>query len=135
LIEDDTDALLDALSAGTLDAALIGIGRYDRPPSDVKSLLVAREPLVVAVHPRHRCAARGAIPLRELRDDPIVTLTRASKLRTTLEMACHGVGFVPRIAAETTDLADVVELTGEQLGVAVLPRSGWVPSPAWSSCA
>src|SRR5215831_2452496 len=42
LIEDQTDALLAALAAGQLHAALIGQGRYDRPPSDVESLLVAR---------------------------------------------------------------------------------------------
>jgi len=37
LIEDETDALLGALATGELDAALIGLGRYDRPPRDVKS--------------------------------------------------------------------------------------------------
>jgi DNA-binding transcriptional LysR family regulator len=123
LIEDETDALLAALVAGELHAALIGMSRYDRPPSDLQSLLVAREPVVVAVHPRHRLAGRSLIPLRALRDEPIVTLTRASKLRSTLETACRGAGFVPRIVAETSDLGVVVELAAEQLGVAVLPQS------------
>ena len=123
LIEDQTDALLAALGAGEVDAALIGMSRYDRAPRDLQSLLVAREPVVVAVHPRHRLAGRGPLPLRALRDEPIVTLTRGSKLRSTLETACHSVGFVPRIVAETSDLAVVVELAAEQLGVAVLPQS------------
>jgi DNA-binding transcriptional LysR family regulator len=123
LVEDETDALLAGLVGGDLDAALIGMGRYDRRPRDVQSQLVAREPVVVAVHPRHRLAGRGVIPLRALRDEPIVTLTRASKLRSTIEAACHGAGFVPRIVAETSDLAVVVELAAEQLGVAVLPQS------------
>jgi DNA-binding transcriptional LysR family regulator len=123
LIEDQTDTLLATLTTGELDAALIGMGRYDRTPRDVQSLLVAREPVVVAVHPRHRLAGRGPVPVRALRDEPIVTLTRASKLRSTLETACHGAGFVPRIVAETSDLAVVVELAAEQLGVAVLPQS------------
>src|SRR6516162_10976519 len=43
LIEDQTDALLAALAAGQLHAALIGHGRYDRPPTETESLLVARE--------------------------------------------------------------------------------------------
>jgi len=123
LIEDQTDALLAALATGELDAALIGMGRYDRAPRDMQSLLVAREPVVVAVHPRHPLARRSPIPLRALRDEPIVTLTRASKLRSTLETACHAAGFVPRIVAETSDLAVVVELAAERLGVAVLPQS------------
>ena len=123
LIEDETDALVAGLIAGELHAAVIGLGRYDRPPPNLRSLLVAREPVVVAVDPRHRLAGRGPIPLRALRDEPIVTLTRASKLRSTLESACQGAGFVPWIVAETSDLAVVVELAAEQLGVAVLPRS------------
>jgi DNA-binding transcriptional LysR family regulator len=124
LIEDQTDALLAALAAGELHAALIGQGRYDRPPPNVESLLVAREPVVAAVHPTHPLAGRGQIPLRALRAEPIVTLTRASKLRSNLETACQAAGFAPRIAAETSDLAVVVELAAEQVGVAVLPASG-----------
>ena len=54
----------------------------------------------------------------------MVTLTQASKLRSTLETACHAAGFVPRIAAETSDLGVVAELAAEQVGVAVLPASG-----------
>src|SRR4029453_5890088 len=50
LIEDQTDTLLAALGAGELDVALLGQGRYDRPPRDVEFVLVAREPVVVAVH-------------------------------------------------------------------------------------
>jgi DNA-binding transcriptional LysR family regulator len=123
LIEDQTDALLAALGAGELHAALIGQGRYDRPPPDLESLLVAQEPVVVAVHPAHPLARRGSIPLRALRQEPMVTLTRASKLRSTLETACQAAGFVPRIVAETSDLGVVVELAAEQVGVAVLPAS------------
>jgi DNA-binding transcriptional LysR family regulator len=123
LIEDQTEALLAALAAGELHAALIGQGRYDRPPPDLESLLVAREPVVVAVHPAHPLARRGSIPLRALRQEPMVTLTRASKLRSTLETACQAAGFVPRIVAETSDLDVVVELAAEQVGVAVLPAS------------
>jgi DNA-binding transcriptional LysR family regulator len=124
LLEDQTDALLAALAAGELHAALIGLGRYDRPPPDLEALLVAREPLVVAVHPTHPLAGRGQVALRALREEPIVTLTRASKLRSTLETACQAAGFAPRIAAETSDLGVMVELAAEQLGVAVLPASG-----------
>ena len=83
LIEDQTDALLGALAAGRLHAALIGQGRYDRPPPDVESLLVAREPVVAAVHPAHPLAGRGQIPLRALREEPMVTLTRATSRDST----------------------------------------------------
>jgi DNA-binding transcriptional LysR family regulator len=124
LLEDETETLLAALAAGQLHAALIGQGRNDRPPPGLEVLPVAREPVVVAVHPAHPLAGRGQIPLRALRAEPMVTLTRASKLRFTLETACQSVGFAPRIVAETSDLGVMVELAAEQLGVAVLPASG-----------
>jgi DNA-binding transcriptional LysR family regulator len=124
LLEDQTDALLAALAVGQLHAALIGHGRYDRPPPGLQVLPVAQEPVVVAVHPAHPLAGRRQVPLRALRDQPMVTLTRASKLRTTLETACQAAGFTPRIAAETSDLAVMTELAAEHLGVAVLPASG-----------
>jgi DNA-binding transcriptional LysR family regulator len=50
-------------------------------------------------------------------------LTSSSKQRTTLEAACRAAGFEPRIVAETSDLAVVLDLVAEQLGVAVLPES------------
>src|SRR5215472_1227477 len=85
--------------------------------------LVAREPVVAAVHPDHPLAGRGSITLHALRDAPMVTLTAASKQRSNLEAACRAAGFAPRIIAETSDLGVTIELIQQQIGVAVLPRS------------
>ena len=123
LIEDETDALLAALATGELDAALIGLGRYDRLPPEVGSRLVAREPVVVAVHPGHPLSGRGSIALQALREAPMVTLTSSSKQRSNLEAACRAAGFTPRIVAETSDLSVTIELIQQQIGVAVLPQS------------
>jgi DNA-binding transcriptional LysR family regulator len=123
LLEDETDALLAALGTGQLDAALIGLGRYDRPPPELESLLVAREPVVVAVHPQHALAGAGSILLHALRDEPMIAFTSASKQRSTLETACHAAGFAPRVVAETSDLGVVIELVQQRIGVAVLPKS------------
>jgi DNA-binding transcriptional LysR family regulator len=59
-----------------------------------------------------------------LRDEPVVTLTRASRLRTILETEYRKAGFAPRIAAETSDLNVMVQLVAEGIGVALMPRSG-----------
>jgi DNA-binding transcriptional LysR family regulator len=86
--------------------------------------MVAREPAVLAVYPQHPLASRRSVRLSALRDDPVVTLTRASRLRTVLETECRQVGFVPRIVAETSDLTVMVQLVAEGVGVALMPRSG-----------
>jgi DNA-binding transcriptional LysR family regulator len=124
LIEDEPEPLAAALGAGRLDVAVIALGRYDRPPPDLQTQLIASEPVVVALHPEHRLAARAAVALRALRDEPMVTLLRGSRLRNTLEAACRAAGFAPRVVAETSDLGLLVELAAERIGVAVLPASG-----------
>jgi DNA-binding transcriptional LysR family regulator len=123
VVEGETSTLLEALRSGALDLALIGLGPYDDVPAGTQALLVDREPVMVALHPSSPLATRRSISLAALRDEPMVTLTRASKLRTTLETACQAVGFLPRVVAESSDLAAVVALAAEQVGVAVLPRS------------
>jgi len=124
LTEGETDALLAAVADGSLHCAFIGLGPGTEPPPELASVLVAREPTVLAVHPGHALAARDTVRLAELRDEPFVTLTHASRLRHVLEAVCASAGFVPRVAVETTDLAVMVMLAAEGVGVALLPRSG-----------
>ena len=124
LTEGETDALLAGLETGALHAAFIGLGPGSEPPPDLAAKLVAREPTVLAVAPDHPLADRETVPLGELRDEPFVTLTHAGRLRHVLETMCAQAGFTPRIAAETSDLAVMVMLAAEGVGVALLPRSG-----------
>jgi DNA-binding transcriptional LysR family regulator len=124
LVEDETDALLDGLAAGDLQTAFLGLGPGQDPPTSLDTAVVAREPAVLAVHPRHPLAARKSVRLSALRDEPVVTLTRASRLRSVLDTVCRQAGFVPRIVAETSDLTVMVQLVAEGIGVALMPRSG-----------
>jgi DNA-binding transcriptional LysR family regulator len=78
---------------------------------------------VLAVARDHRLGGRKTIALSGLREEPMITLTPGSGLRTILEAACHDAGFAPRITAETGDLGSLVELVAAGLGVAVVPRS------------
>jgi DNA-binding transcriptional LysR family regulator len=124
LVEDETDALLDGLAAGDLHTAFLGLGPGQNPPGGLQAIVVTREPAVLAVHPQHPLAARRSVRLSALRDEPVVTLTRASRLRTVLETECRQAGFAPRIAAETSDLNVMIQLVAEGIGVALMPRSG-----------
>jgi DNA-binding transcriptional LysR family regulator len=124
LLEGETDALLEALASGALHCAFIGLGPGTEPPPELEAQVVAREPAVLAVARDHALAELETVRLGALRDEPFVTLTHASRLRDVLEAMCAQAGFTPRIAAETTDLAVMVMLAAEGVGVALLPRSG-----------
>jgi DNA-binding transcriptional LysR family regulator len=122
LAELHNEPAVEALSNGDLDVAFIGL--HGQPLTEpIRARVVAVEPLVLGVHRSHVLAHRATITLDQLRDQPIITLTRGTGLRTVLEDACRDAGFAPRIVAETGELASLVELTTEGLGIAVMPRS------------
>jgi DNA-binding transcriptional LysR family regulator len=122
LTEQHNEPLLEALASGDLDAALVGF-HGQQLPANVRARVIAVEPLVLGVPRGHPLARRSAIALAALGDEPMIALTPGSGLRTVLEDACRDAGFTPRITAETSELASMVELAAEGLGVAVLPRS------------
>jgi DNA-binding transcriptional LysR family regulator len=105
---------------GDIDAAVVGAGAQPTPPQ-IGTRVVATEPLVLAVRDGDPLSSRRTVTLAQLRKQPMITLVRGSGLRTVLENACRDAGFVPRIAAETDELASLVELAAEGLGVACFP--------------
>ena len=120
LVERLNAPLLDALAGGDVDAALVGLP--DAPPPQVRTRVIATDPLVLAVPRGHRLSERETITVRRLRDEPLITLTHGTGLRTVVERACRDAGFAPRITAETSDLGSLLELVAEGLGVAIVPR-------------
>ena len=114
--------LVQALASGDTDAAIVGITGEPLPPQ-IASRVIDSEPLVVAVRPDDPLARHSSVTLRQLRDLPLITLTRGSGLRAVLENASRQAGFTPRIRAEAGELGHLVELAAEGLGVALVPRS------------
>jgi len=121
-IQRQNEPLLEAVADGDVDVAIVGVGAQPVPPR-VATRVVATEPLVLAVRHGDPLSSRSTITISQLREQPMITLVRGSGLRTVLEDACHNAGFAPRITAETGELASLVELAAEGLGVAVVPRS------------
>ena len=119
--EQQNAPLLEAVAGGDVDAALVGMP--GTPPPQVRTRVVAAVPLVIAVPRGHPLSRRQTVTLARLRDEPMITLTHGTGLRTVLESASRDAGFTPRITAETSDLASLVELVAEGLGAALLPRS------------
>src|SRR6516165_382826 len=122
LSNEHNEPLLGAVAAGDIDAAVVGMGAHPLPPG-VRARVVAVEPLVLGVRCGHPLSRRKTVTLRDLREHPMITLTRGSGLRAVLENACRDAGFVPRITVETGELSSLVEVTAEGLGVAIVPRS------------
>jgi DNA-binding transcriptional LysR family regulator len=121
LAEDNSDHLLASLQAGQLDMALVGLSTP--PPAGVRTQVVADEPVVAAVSHDHPMRARSTIPLRAMRDLPLISLPRGTGLRAAIDSACAAAGFRPRIAFEASDPDVLARLAARGLGVAILPRT------------
>jgi DNA-binding transcriptional LysR family regulator len=121
LSEDGSDRLIEFLRDGGLDLALIGSAGGGIP--GIETAVVADEALVAAVSEDDPLAARGAVTLGDLRDQPLVSLPRGTGVRAAFEAACATAGFEPRIVLEASALPMVARLAGMGLGVAILPAS------------
>ena len=107
---------------------LITSPRPSDPLLDWMHLLT--EPLVLAVPPRHRLAARRRVHLNEVADDPFITTTHDAGLRTIVDQLCQQAGFSPHVAFEGNDVETLRGLVSAGLGVALLPaRPGAPPTP------
>jgi DNA-binding transcriptional LysR family regulator len=122
LSQHQNEPLIEAVDRGEVDVAIVGLGAQRMPPG-VRTREVATEPLVVAVRNGDPLSSRKTVTLAQLRERAMISLVRGSGLRTVLENACREAGIAPRITAETSDLASLVELAAEGIGVAVLPQS------------
>ncbi len=95
---------------------------------DVEWRRVLVEPLVLAVGTGHRVAARDAVSLAEVAEEPFVMRRAPSGMRTQTLLLCAAAGFEPEIAFEADDLPTVRGLVAAGLGVAVVPAMG-LPAP------
>jgi DNA-binding transcriptional LysR family regulator len=112
--------LVDLVRRRELDVALV-----DGPVSDggLHSTLVVNDRLAVVLPADHPLAREETVPLRRLRAEPLVAVTRQSSLslHDRLMEVCATAGFEPAIALEVDD-ADLVTLAVTAgLGTGVVP--------------
>lgn len=132
--------LADMIAADRLDAAsLVDYPGHElRVDSLVRTALVGVEPIRVALWADHPLAARPAVHLAELADEPWVLSSsdRAGWPEYFYE-ACCAAGFTPKVRHEVTALAPLHEMLAGRLamspcqatfapppGVVVLPLAG-----------
>lgn len=122
ILEEGRSSVLEAaLEHGSLDAAFL------RPPlgssERLDFVLVATEPMVVALPVGHRLERRASLALAELRDEAFILYPRANGpgLSENVVTACQQVGFTPRVAQHTPQLASTVNLVAASMGIAIVP--------------
>ncbi len=121
LLEENSDRLIEAVRAGTLDLALVGTATAQL--DGLHALTIISEPLVVAVPAGHALAARHQVKLRDLAEHPIACLPSGTGLRTVFDRACAARGLRPAITLQASAADAIADLAARGLAVAVLSES------------
>jgi LysR family hydrogen peroxide-inducible transcriptional activator len=120
LREDQTHRLLDQLSAGQLELALLAIPVQ----GDFTTAPVAREGFIAAA-PRGAplIKHRGKLTERDLDDETVLLLEDGHCLRDQALEVCKRAGAVESVEVRATSLPTLVQMVAGGLGVTLLPEA------------
>jgi DNA-binding transcriptional LysR family regulator len=109
------------IEQGALDLAFVSLPLEPSPL--VRTRLVGREPLGIALPVDHPLAGESEVDLVDLADDGFITTPAAlgSGLQETGLRACVDAGFRPRVVQEITDPFMILTLVAAGVGVALMP--------------
>ena len=124
LIEATGDVQLQALQLGEIDAGFMLHSPGFAPPG-LAHLLIATEPLVLALPERHPLAAQARLNLKDVLAEPLVIFPRriVPSLYDAIFGLYHAAGQSPQVAQEAIQMQTIVNLVSAGLGVAWVPDS------------
>jgi LysR family hca operon transcriptional activator len=112
--------LANALTRGRLDLAFM---RREANAPDLVFRTVTQETLMAVLPSDHRLASRDSIELREISDEPFVTVSdTAPALRAVIDDYVRQRGIAIAPAHEADNLAMAISLVASRRGFALLPR-------------
>ncbi len=124
LLEATGDMQLQAFERHDIDAGVILHSPGFAPPG-LRSRLVAREPLVLAMSEHHRLAEMPTLPLDQVLTQPLVIFPRRilPSLYDAIFGMYHAAAQLPQVAQEAIQMQTIVNLVSAGLGVAWVPDS------------
>jgi len=119
----ETPRQFEQLSEGRLDIGFLrSPARY---PTGIAAVVMARQPVVIALTKDHRLAKLAAIPAASLAEETFVAATFESDIGYYQQTAAVGEqgGFLPRVEERAPDQFTIVAMVGAGFGIAVVPQS------------
>lgn len=124
LVEATGDVQLQLLKSDEVDAGFV-LHASGFATEGLQRLVVAQEPLVLAMPEQHALAKRRVLRLQDLWAQPLVTFPRriVPSLFDAIFGMYHDAGKLPVIAQEAIQMQTIVNLVSAGLGVAWVPAS------------
>lgn len=127
LKEDLTERLLADLLSGELDVALMALPvRDDRLHAEK----LFAEPLVMALPPKHRLAAKAEVKLADVVDEPFILLDDVHCFGDQVLSFCHRGGLEPRVVCRGEQIVTLLAMVAAGQGVSVVPEMAAVADAA-----
>ncbi|BBY47733.1 LysR family transcriptional regulator [Mycolicibacterium arabiense] len=117
---DDSEALIDGIRMGRLDAAIVSIS--DHVPDGLAAEVVTDQRIVAAVGKADPWVRRRAVAVTDLAERPVIALPPGTGIRRRFDEACAAAGVAVRVAFEATTPGALADLAERGLGVALLPE-------------
>jgi DNA-binding transcriptional LysR family regulator len=116
----NSDALIEGIRTGQLDAAIVSVG--GELPAGLAAVVVTDQPIVAAVALDDPWRTRRALRLAELAGRAVIALPVGTGIRHQFDGACAAVGVDVHVAFEASTPQALADLAARGLGVAVLPQ-------------
>jgi len=127
LKEDLTERLLADLLSGELDVALMALPIRDER-LHVEKLF--SEPLVVALPPGHKLAAKAEVKLADVVDEPFILLDDVHCFGDQVLSFCHRGGLEPRVVCRGEQIVTLLAMVAAGQGISVVPEMAAVADVA-----
>jgi len=115
-----TSAVAEDVASGIAD---FGIGNALGLAEGIVAEALVNEPCYVVMPKRHRLAALPAVSLKDIGDEPMISMPSHSGLRRTLDMAANDRGVVFNHSIITNQFGSLFDFVARGLGVAIVPAS------------
>jgi DNA-binding transcriptional LysR family regulator len=121
--DETSSAMVEAVGAGTLDVAIVGLGPDTLPPA-LSQRTLATDPLVAVVSQRHPLAGRATVGVAALVGTrPFIHFVAGSGVRHHVNAAFGRAGVTVNHSFEMGQLSDMVRLAALDIGVTIVPSA------------
>ena len=105
-----------------------GIGNAAGVHEGITAESIATEPCYAVLPRRHRLHALSAIKLKDISDEPMISMPTNSGLRRTIDAAANAQGLVLNHSIITNQFGSLFDFVASHLGIAIVPAAA-LPAP------
>jgi DNA-binding transcriptional LysR family regulator len=122
LIDAQTDVIVEKVRSGDAD---FGVGTFSDSEEGIRPEILFKDTLMAWGSPRLATMRSSRLTWRDLRQAPLIALTRESGIRQLMDQAFEKAGQLPRPIYEVSHVTTAVMLVEAGLGISILPSYAW----------